>query len=339
MKNNFFILVVIILWSQSCTVRDQEGCFPNEQLPDHITLLTNFGQRAEWSLDGRYVYFVDRAGGEVWRVDIGTKITEKITEPDYRPAGHGYYRVLCLASGDLLFTCGPERHQLYMQVMDKSLQKPPVDIHGEQIDEGPAISRRSNKIAWTPDQKQIYTGRVEMYNGIPAILDKKLIIDNRNIVIDGIRFEDILEPQNFRPPDENELIWSQYGKTSEGIFSCEVMGCDLITGELYNYSRAPEQYDEPEGILPDGEYTLIECDKHRPEGTAYIDIYKFRLDRNNPEYIRLTHFSDVEGYRSSNPVVRDDGKMIAFQASIAGSAAGAGCGLYLFDLKKYEKSK
>ncbi len=339
MKFKFSIISLIFLCIVACKLENQEGCFPSEKLPEYITPLTSFGQRAEWSLDGEYVYFVDSAGGDVWRVNIHSKKTQKITQPEYRPAGHGYYRVLCLANGGLLFTCGPERYQLYMQVMDKSLQKPPINIPGEQINEGPAISRKTSKIAWSPDHKLIYTGNIEYEDGIPKIMDKKLIIDNRNVVVDSIRYDDILEPQNFRPPDENELIWSQYGKTSTGIFSSEVMGCNLVTGELVNYSRAPEQYDEPEGIFPDGVYTLVECDKHHPEGTAYIDIYKFRLDKESPEYIRLTHFSEVAGYRSSNPVVSDDVKMIAFQASIAGSAAGAGCGLYLFDLEKYEKGK
>ncbi|MBR9998687.1 MAG: hypothetical protein KFF73_06940 [Cyclobacteriaceae bacterium] len=319
----------------ACDDMEPGGCFPAAALPDHISTLTDFGQRAEWSLDGRYVYFVDSAGGEVWQVDVRSKRLQKITRPEYRPEGHGYYRVLCLSNGDLLFTCGPERYQLYMQVMDKSLEGRPISIPGEQINEGPAISRISRKIAWSPDHKKIYTGRIEYNDEVPSVVDKKLIIDNTNLVVDGIRYEDILEPQNFRPPEENELIWSQYGKTAEGIFSSEVMGCNLVKGELFNYSRAPEQYDEPEGIFPDGTYTLIESDKHHPAGTAYIDIYKFKLDTADPEYERLTHFSEVPGYRSSNPVVRDDGKMIVFQASIAGSAAGAGCGLYLLDLGKY----
>lgn len=339
MKFKYWILTLIFPWLMSCNPKEPDGCFPKDQLPDHITTLTNFGQRAEWSLDGEYVYFVDSAGGDVWRVDIHSKRTQKITRPEYRPKGHGYYRVLRLYNGDLLFTCGPERYQLYMQLMDKDLRDPPVNIPGEKINEGPAISRTINKIAWSPNHKLIYSGKIVYEEGVPTIVDKKLIIDNRNVVIDSIRYEDILEPQNFRPPDENELIWSQYGKTSKGIFSSEVMGCNLISGELINYSNAPKQYDEPEGIFPDGQYTLVECDKHNPKGTAYIDIYKLRLDKESPEYIRLTHFSDVKGYRSSNPVVRDDGKMIAFQASIAGSAAGAGCGLYLFDLEKYEQEK
>jgi len=325
----YFLFLVL-----SCNTKETNGCFPKELLPSHIEPLTDFGQRAEWSLDGKTVYFVDSAGGDVWMVDIRSKKTRKITKPSYRPSGHGYYRVLCLSNGDLLFTCGPERYKLYMQVMDKSLNTPPVSIPNEQINEGPAISRKSMKIAWSPDHKTIYSGEMKYNDGNPpTIANKQLIIDNVDIIVDGIKYEDILEPQDFRPPDHNELIWSQYGKTSKGVFSSEVMGYNYKTGEIVNYSKAPEQYDEPEGIFPNGTFTLIESDKHNPKGTAFIDIYKISLDLNAPSYERLTFFSDVKGFRSSNPVVSDDGKKIAFQASIAGSAAGSGCGLYIFDLE------
>jgi len=331
-----YIFIFFILINFSCNHNKTEGCFPGDKLLSHIEPLTGFGQRAEWSLDGETVYFVDSAGGDVWMVDVDSKKTMKITKPSHRPEGHGYYRVLSLSNGDLLFTCGPERYTLYMQIMHTSLQDPPVNIPNEQINEGPAISRKSMKIAWSPDHKTIYTGEINYSaENIPLISNKKLIIDNRNIIVDGIKYEDILEPQDFRPTEENELIWSQYGKTSKGVFSSEVMGYNLSTGEIINYSRAPEQYDEPEGIFPDGKYTLIECDKHNPGGTAHIDIYKFKLDPEKPVYERLTYFSEIEGFRSSNPVVSDDGRKMVFQASISGSAAGAGCGLYIFELEKY----
>jgi hypothetical protein len=112
------------------------------------------------------------------------------------------------------------------------------------------------------------------------------------------------------------------------------MGYDITSGVMVNYSRAPGQYDEPEGIFPDGVYTLVECDHHDPRGTGYIDLYKLKLDGTGKDYTRLTFFNDLEGFRASNPVVRDDGRMIAFQASLTGSEAGAGCGLYLYHLKK-----
>ncbi len=331
----YYLIPFIPIVLFGCSERSVQGCFPEEHLPDYITPLTDFGQRSEWSLDGNFVFFVDSAGGDVWRVDIRTRETSRITKPEHRPPGDGYYRVLCMSNGDLLLTCGPERYELYMQVMDKGLEKHPVNIPDEMINEGPALSRKSMKIAWSPNHKIIFSGEITYRDGIPWIVNKKLLVDNKNVVVNGVKYEDILEPQDWRPPEETELIWSQYGHDSRGVFTSELMGYDTETETIINYSRAPMQYDEPEGIFPDGEYTLVESDKHHPEGTAYIDIYKFKLDTADREYTRLTYFSEVKGYRSSNPVVRDDGKLIAFQASVSGSAAGAGCGIYLFDLEKF----
>ncbi|MFC2129744.1 hypothetical protein ACFLQX_03065 [Bacteroidota bacterium] len=338
MKTSTFIYIISLLLCFACSKTEPQGCFPSDQLPDHISSLTSFGQRAEWSLDGSTIFFVDSAGGDIWKVDVETKKTKKITKPEFRPEGHGYYRVLCLSNGDLLFTCGPERYVLYFQVMDKSLKKAPVKID-ESIQEGPAISRTDLKIAWSPDHRNIWFANIAYKDGLPVFENKKMIIDNSNIVVDSIKYEDILEPQSFRPYEENELIWSQYGNDSRGVFTSETMGYNLETGQLMNYSKSPGQYDEPEGMFPDGEYTLIECDRHNRIGNSKIELYKLKLDGSGETFERLTYFSDVEGYRASNPVVRDDGKMIAFQASFSGSAPGAGCGLYLFDLEKYYTSK
>ena len=309
------------------------GCFPNELLPKYISPLVDFGQRSEWSLDGKTVYFVDKAGGDVWKVDIETKSSMQITNKDSRPEGHGYYRVYALSNGDLLFTCGPARHELYIQILKKGTDGPPLKID-EKIDEGPAISRTDMKIVWTPDQKVIYSGKIAYTNGIPSIIEKKLIIDNKDVVVDGIKYDGILEPQNFRRPSETEVTWTQYGNTKAGLFTSEVMGYNLETGHITNHSKSPDQYSEPEGIFPGGEYTLIECDRHCLKGIKQIDIYKLKLDGTGKHIERLTHFNDVPGYKASNPVVRDDGKMIAFQAAYAKAAAGVGCGIYLFDLEK-----
>jgi Tol biopolymer transport system component len=119
---------------------------------------------------------------------------------------------------------------------------------------------------------------------------------------------------------------------------CEVAGLDIKTGEVVNYSKAPEQYDEPEGIFPDGKYTLVECDKHARKGTSYIDIYKLALDGSGRTE-RLTFFSYYPGYKSSNPAVSDDGRYMAFQFAKKGDWAGVGRGILIFDLQMYEKMK
>ena len=142
-----------------------------------------------------------------------------------------------------------------------------------------------------------------------------------------------LETQNFRPPDEKELIFSAYGHGKT-----EVMGLDIATGKVVNYSKAPNQYDEPEGICPDGRHTLVECDAHHPKGSQHIDIYKLALDGSG-RYERITRFGDYPGYKASNPVVSDDGRSIAFQFAKIGEKAGVGRGLLILDLEGFEKSR
>ncbi|MEQ9286126.1 MAG: hypothetical protein RIG77_04410 [Cyclobacteriaceae bacterium] len=314
------------------------GCFPKDKLPPYIAPLTHFGQRSDWSLDGREVYFVDKAGGEVWKVDIATKKTTQVTQKHFRPEGHGYYRVYALSNGDLFFTCGPERHNLYIQILRKGEDELPVSIN-ERIDEGAAISRKDMKIVWTPDQKVVFSGRISNSYGKTTIVNKTQIIDNGSVVVDGHRYQGILEPQNFRPPLEQEIIWTQYGYTREGLFTSETMGYNLETADMVNYSKTPEQYDEPEGIFPDGEHTLVECDRHSQKGMKSIDVYKLKLDGTGSNFERMTYFNDVEGYKASNPVVRDDGKMIAFQAANAKAPAGVGCGIYLLDVELWRQMK
>jgi Tol biopolymer transport system component len=116
------------------------------------------------------------------------------------------------------------------------------------------------------------------------------------------------------------------------------MGVDIETGRATNYSLAPDQYDEPEGIFPDGKYTTVECDRHSRKGTDYIDIYKLRLDGSGRTE-RLTFFAEYPGYKATNPVVSDDGGYMAFQFAKKGDPAGVGRGIMIFDLAKYEKLK
>jgi hypothetical protein len=126
---------------------------------------------------------------------------------------------------------------------------------------------------------------------------------------------------------------------ADHYFKSEVFGFNINSGELINYSKSRSTYDEPEGIFPVGEYTLTECDRHRPtKRSSTIEVYKLQLDSTFVDHERLVFFSDVEGFRSSNPVVRDDGKYFVFQASEASSNAGVGCGLYLFDIEQFERS-
>jgi hypothetical protein len=67
-------------------------------------------------------------------------------------------------------------------------------------------------------------------------------------------------------------------------------------------------------------------------------IWKLKLDGSGV-YGRLTYFSDYPGYKASNPVVSDDGRLIAFQLAASREAAGVGHGLFVFDIDQAAKAQ
>jgi hypothetical protein len=316
-----------------------EGQSPADHLPAHITRLTWFGERADWSHDGKRILFVEKTFGDVYEVEVATKVIRALTHhyPHY-----GYTRALYLENGDILLS-GPEsfdpkkageaRTQCYLWVLNKGLTTPPT-LLGTKCSEGPAVSRKRLHIAWThvsaqyPDKlpagvSQMREADIIYEEGKPRLANEKSIIDSRELP-----FKCTMETQNFRPPEERELTFSAYGYQGT-----EVCGVDLSTKKVINYSNAPGQYDEPEGIFPDGQSTLVECDRQNQKGSSYVDLWKLKLDGSG-QIERLTYFSDFPGYKSSNPVVSDDGRFMAFQMARSKDPAGVGYGIFVYDFQK-----
>ena len=312
---------------------------PSEQLPPHITQVTWFGERAEWSLDGKKILFLSKTYGDAMELDLETKRIRNLTA--HYP-NHGYTRAMYLSNGDILLS-GPEefdpknirtaRVQCWLYILDKSGTKPAQPL-GTKCSEGPAISRTRMHIAWThvaaqyPDEMTRGSSRMQeadlvFENDKWKLVNQKLIIKSEDLP-----FSCTLETQNFRAPDEKELTFSAYDYQGT-----DVMGINLETKKVINYSNAPGQYDEPEGIYPDGQYTLVECDKHNHKGYGFSDLWKLKLDGSG-DYERVTYFSDYPGFRASNPVVSDDGKFISFQLATSHEDAGIGHGIFVFDIEK-----
>jgi len=320
------------------------GESPTDHLPPHITHLTSFGERADFSPDGKRILFLTKTFGDAMEIDLATKAIRNLTA--HYPH-HGYTRALYLANGDILLSGpaafdpvrpGEARVQCFLYVLDKSMTKPAAPL-GTKCSEGPVPSRKRMHIAWThvaaeyPDEMPRGSSRMQeadiVYeDGKPKLASQRLILDSRDLP-----FRCTLETQNFRPPDEKELTFSAYGHQGT-----DVCGVELATKKVVNYSNATNQYDEPEGIYPDGQFTLVECDKHNPRGSGYADIWKLKLDGSG-EYERITYFAEYPGYRGSNPVVSDDGKFIAFQLAKRSEAAGVGHGIFLYDIEKAKAAK
>lgn len=311
---------------------------PEENLPPGIVQLTAFGERAAWSPDGQKVAFMSKSFGDAFEMDLKTKLIRLLT-------GHfrhqGFLRVQYLPSGDF-FLIGARTFRdinstrsrdQEMWVMKADAKSPPVALD-HKISEGVAISRKRMKIAWSNTHEQdpdriargesiLYTADIEMKDGRPTLVHEKEILRANSP-------ECTLEAQDFRN-DDTELIYTCYRSPY-----ADVLGVDLNSGKVTVYRKLPHEYNEVEGISPDGRWTLVESSRDQGadrQNSRYIDLWKLTLEPNSKEFVRLTHWGDYEGYKASNPVVSPDGQWMAFQSARNNEPAGVGHGIFLMKLK------
>ena len=312
---------------------------PEQQLPREITQLTGFGERAAWSPDDKRIAFMGRSFGDAFEIDLATGLTRLLT-------GHfqhsGFLRVQYLPNGDFFLigartftdvrtTRGRDQE---MWVMKADASAPPTALN-HKISEGVAISRKRMRIAWAntraqyPDrlaegESALYTADVVYKDGVPQLVDTKEVLRARAP-------ECTLEAQDFRN-DDTELIYTCYRPPY-----ADILGVDLRTGKITTYRKLPDEYNEVEGMSPDGKWTLVESSREQggPErqNSRFIDIWKLTLEPNSRDFVRLTRWGDYEGYKASNPVVSNDGRRIAFQSARNTEAAGVGHGIFLLTLK------
>jgi Tol biopolymer transport system component len=204
---------------------------------------------------------------------------------------------------------------------------------GQKMSEGAAISKKSLKIAFSvlpaqdaelaPGTSKLMIADVDLSGGAPKLVNKRTAYESKDRGC-------VLEAQDFYE-DDTKMIFTCY----EPNDAASVMGIDLQSGQVTNFSKAPGTYNEPEGIFPGGLYTTVEADRQSEEfgggrGHGNIDIWKLKLDGTGKDFSRLTHFNDYEGGKASNPVVSSDGRFMAFQAARAGDPAGVGYGILLY---------
>lgn len=309
-------------------------------LPNNITRLTDFGERAAFSPDGKKVAFMNKTFGDAYEIDLQTEQIKPLTQHFYH---YGFQRVHYLSNGDYLLTGAdffekdnpwkarkPENCQVW--VLNKDLKSSPTPL-GFTLKEGIAISRNSLKIAWVQDPNMYYA-EIVYDDGKPKLANKKVLFSQKDLPEPVKDWK--LEPQDFRPTLDNELIFNAHFENI--IYEAEVMGFNFETGEIKSYSKRPDRYDEPETIFPDGNSTLVESNRHRPKYKNYkswnlIDLYRLQLDGSG-KMERLTYFNDNENFKASNPVVSPDGKFIAFQYAQLDEITGIGHGILLMNLSK-----
>jgi len=308
-----------------------------DHLPPNIEVLTHFGERADISPDNRRVAFMTKSFGDAMVIDLDTRVIRCLT---CNVPAAPFLRVMHLVTGDYILI-GPERFQdiRTSRTRDNELwflsQQPgskPVRFD-QKMSEGAAISKKSLKIAFSQTHEQaadlpdgasrLIVADVDLGHGQPRLTNKKTVYESkdRSCVLEGQDFYD----------NDAKLTFTCY--EPKGLAS--VMGIDLKSGQVTNFSKAPGTYNEVEGIFPDGQYTCVEGDRQVEQlggnhGSGNIDIYKLRLDGTGKDFVRLTRFNDYEGGKASNPVVSTDGRFMAFQTAKPTDPAGVGYGLLLY---------
>jgi len=314
---------------------------PLENLPPNIEMLTHFGERADISPDNQRVAFMAKSFGDAMVIDLNTRVIQCLT---CNVPGAVFLRVMHLVTGDYILI-GPDHFEDIhisrtrdneLWFLSKEHGSRPVKL-GQKMSEGAAISKKTLKIAFSqtsaqaldlaPEASRLVVADLDLSGGTPKLINKKTVYESKDRSC-------VLEAQDFYDHDA-KMTFTCY----EPKGSASVMGIDLETGEVTNFSKAPGSYNEPEGIFPDGPYTTVEADRQcewlgGQPGSGNIDIWKLKLDGTGKDFVRLTNFNDYEGGKASNPVVSTDGRFMAFQAARTTDPAGVGYGILLYWFKK-----
>ncbi|MBW8784260.1 MAG: PD40 domain-containing protein [Novosphingobium sp.] len=313
---------------------------PEDNLPANITQLTWFGERPSWSPDGKRIAFMSKSFGDAFEIDLANRHIRLLTHYPHP----GYLRVQYLPNGDYLLIGARKFEDIEntrfsdqeFWVLKAGTSGPPIPLN-QKVSEGVAISRKALKIAWAedsrttpstfaPNESAIYTGDIVYENGQPRLVNKRMAVRAKGP-------DCHLEAQDFRN-DDTELTYVCYRQTPT-VLLADAYGVDLRTGKTTVYRRIENEYNEIEGIFPDGRYALVESSREQanPNGSKTIDLWRLRLEPNSTDFVRMTRFGEYPGYKTSNPVVSPDGRMFAFQEGRSADAAGVGYGIFVFKMK------
>ena len=331
-------LVAVLAFFLPFAARSPEN--PLDHLPSNIEVLTHFGERADISPDNQRVAFMTKSFGDAMVIDLKTRVIQCLT---CNVPGAAFLRVMYLVSGDYI-VIGPDHFENphisrerdnELWFLSKQPGSKPVKLQ-QKMNEGAALSKKSMQIAFSqtalqapdlaPEASRLIVADVDLAAATPPLVNKKTVYESKDRSC-------TIEAQDFYDNDR-KLTFTCY--QPEG--GASVMGIDLQTNQITNFSKAPGSYNEVEGIFPDGLYTAVEADRQCEDlggtrGAGNIDIWKLKLDGMGKDFSRLTHFNDYEGGKASNPVISTDGRFMAFQTARTSDPAGVGYGILLYHLQ------
>lgn len=336
------LLSLSLLFAGLLAAQGRKTGSPLDHLPKNIEVLTQFGERADFSPDNSRVAFMAKSFGDAFVIDLKTRGIRCLT---CNVPGAAFLRVMHLSNGDYLLI-GPERfsdirvsrgRDNELWYLSRQPGARPVKL-GQKMSEGAAISKSSLTIAFSETSGQnpelprgasrLIVAEVDLTGSAPAL-------KNRQVLLESPDNRCTIEAQDFFDADR-KMTYTCYER--EGKAS--VWTIDRSTRQTVNQTSLVGSYNEVEGIFPDGKHTLVESDQQAiragwPGLFRNIDLWKLALDGSGGKsFERMTFFNDYEGWKASNPVVSTDGKLIAFQVARSADEAGVGYGILLLHLGK-----
>jgi Tol biopolymer transport system component len=333
MRSTLVLLALVVVPLASQTRRPGA---PEDHLPPNISRLTWFGERASWSPDGSRLAFMEKSFGDAYEIELKTRAIRLLTHYPHP----GFLRVQFLSNGDYFLigartftdaeTTRRRDQEMWILRHDFEPGERAVALD-HRISEGVAISRRAMTIAWSNTHAQYPD---VLADGESALYTASIVNDGGRVTLVNIQEvtrarapECTLEAQDFRN-DDRELVYTCYRERFADVF-----GIDLASKQITRYRAIPGEYNEVEGIFPDGRDALVESSRDQAQhDAAHIDLWKLRLEPDSGDFVRMTRWGDFDGYKASNPVVAPDGASFAFQSARSKDAAGVGYGLFLYRL-------
>src|SRR5689334_23388895 len=255
MKLTVAILAVLML--QAAVQPQPSSRRPGSQLdrlPANIEILTHFGERADISPDNLRVAFMAKSFGDAMVIDLKSREIRCLT---CNVPAAAFLRVMHLVTGDYILI-GPDHFENIhvsrardneLWFLSRERGSRPIKL-GQKMSEGAAISKKSLKISYSETSEQnpdlaressrLIVAELDLSHGPPALINKKIVYESKDRSC-------TIEAQDFYDNDD-KMTFTCYEPHSQA----SVMGIDLRTGVVTNFSKAPGTYNEVEGIFPDG---------------------------------------------------------------------------------------
>lgn len=304
---------------------------------DDAIRLSEFGERPDFSPDGKRLAIVGKSYGDAYEIDIASRTVRNLTA---HTPHQGVLRIQYLPTGDYLINAPrvsddrTARFSSELWVLDKAAKGPLMPL-GVKLFEGAAVSRSGSRLAWVeyganfvkpglvdgkmkftmnPEAELVLmTGDLVLGKGAPQVVNRRELLRRKQ------RECFLIEPQDFRRND------------SELVFNCypfKVQAVDLTSGAVAEYWNAGANYVEAEGMASDGKTMLVECGGPPNDRGAFIDICLLEMKPGGARR-KLIAEPRPSTRMSTNPVFSPDGDWIAFSDADRMDEAGVGRGILL----------